>query len=226
MMASVAGWMWWRNRGLNGRFSALGLEVRPLAVRPAQPEGLLRFSLASPRGWQARQGTWCLELTRGRAAEAGWSLALRPARFTARHWPLAHAATLDGLLNLARRLATRPGLLLPEGAQEVTTWLEGDLEFVLPVAQQRIMALAEGGYALRNAAAGAPSRRRPRTPCWPRAVPFPQVAAEPARPPAMAGGRLKDQGVWGVRKASRRPAISCVTASAAGGSICAMIGPA
>lgn len=153
MMASVAGWMWWRNRGLTGRFSALGLEVRPLAVRPAQPEGLLRFSLASPQGWQARQGTWCLELTRGRAAEAGWSLALRPARFTARHWPLAHAATLDGLLNLARRLATRPGLLLPEGAQDVTTWLEGDLEFVLPVAQQRIMALAEGGYALRNAAA-------------------------------------------------------------------------
>ncbi|MFC7611570.1 hypothetical protein [Teichococcus aestuarii] len=35
----------------------------------------------------------------------------------------------------------------------MTTWLEGDLEFVLPVAQQRIMALAEGGYALRNAAA-------------------------------------------------------------------------
>lgn len=153
LMAGVAGWMWWRNRGPSGRFAGLKLELRPLAVRPAQPEGLLRFSSASSRGWQARQGAWCLELMRGSTAEAGWSLVLRPARFAHRQWLLAHAATLDGLLNLARRLASRPGLALPEEAPDVAAWLEGDFEFVLPLARQRIMALAEGGYALGRAAA-------------------------------------------------------------------------
>lgn len=151
LMASVAGWMWWRNRGPSGRFS--GLALQPLARGEAQLEGVTRFSLTSPQTWQARQGAWCLELTRGPATNPAWSLVLRPSGFTTRHWPLAHATTLDGLLSLARRLASRAGLALPEGAPEVAAWLEGDVEFVLPAARQQIMALAEGGYALRGDAA-------------------------------------------------------------------------
>ena len=109
---------------------------------------MLRFTLAAPRVWQARQGVWCVDLVQSHGREAGWSLVLRPSGFTARRWPLAQATTLEALLALSRRLSGRPGLGVPDEARSVVGLLEGDFEFLLPGSQKRIMALAEGGFAL------------------------------------------------------------------------------
>ncbi|PHK93705.1 hypothetical protein CR162_17100 [Pseudoroseomonas rhizosphaerae] len=147
LMAGVAGWMWWRNQGPRSRFATLGIRLDPAPAHPAAPGAVLRFVQATPRLWQAWQGSWCLELAEGQGGEPGWSLALRPGGAAAKHAPLAHAATLDALLALLRHMAGR-GLHLPPEAQAAAALLEGDFEFLLPASRQRIMALAEGGYAL------------------------------------------------------------------------------
>lgn len=150
-LAGVAGWMWWRSRRPARPLAALGLTLAPTAP-PADSSGTLPFSLVAPRVWQARQGRWCLELRQGRTDTPGWSLTLRPSGISDRHWPLAHGATLDTLLSLARHLAGQSRLGIPAEARDAADLLEGDFEFLLPAARQRIMALAEGGYALQSEA--------------------------------------------------------------------------
>lgn len=133
---------------------------RPWAPRPSAPlrlrtrrlpgraeEEALCFVSAAPGAWYARQGAWSLDLAHGGPADMPWQLDLR--HDTGLERPLARAATLDAVIALSRRL-----VMLEGGAEEAAAarLLNGDLDFLLPLPGGRITALAEGGYALHDAA--------------------------------------------------------------------------
>jgi len=146
--AGAAAWLWLRDRGLRRRFAALRLQVNPLPQEVQTLDGVVRFASTAPLAWCARRGEWCLDLARTHSSDLPWRLDLRRVEPPEAPLPLAQAATLDAVLTLSRRLFSGHDPIL-QGAAEL---LECDLEFVLPAPQGRITALAEGGYALHDAA--------------------------------------------------------------------------
>lgn len=134
---------------------ALGLSLDP-RMQGMNPEHVLRFEPAAPVSWAARQGAWCLQLARTGAGDMPWRLDLShagTAKEAAESLPLVCAATLDAVLTLARRLG-QPGAggWACDSASPAGALLERDLEFPLPHQPGRVTALAEGGYALHDAA--------------------------------------------------------------------------
>ena len=141
--ASAAALLGAYNRGMRRRFAALRLQVNPLPQEAQTLEGVVHFASTAPLAWCARRGEWCLDLARTESPDLPWRLDLRRTDLREAPLPLAQAATLDAVLTLSRRLFS---------AHDAIELVECDLEFTLPAPQGRITALAEGGYALHDAA--------------------------------------------------------------------------
>ena len=127
---------------LRGLRIGLRLPVAPAATAPR--EGDLHFHSAATACWRARRDGWQVELRH----HAGlWRLGLTQLDSPDPALPLATAAAADAALQLARRLL--PGL----GQAVLRDLLDRDLGFPLPgAANGMLIALAEGGYALRTGA--------------------------------------------------------------------------
>ncbi|MCI0754756.1 hypothetical protein [Teichococcus vastitatis] len=148
--AAGSTWALWRRAAR--RPPALSLTLRPLPD-PQTLDDVLHFISAAPLAWCARRGEWCLEIDASGPADLPWRLEVRHAQWREPSLSLARAASFDAALTASRRLyATRESadagtdLALREAAR----LLGCDMEFSLPGLQQRITALAEGGYALHD----------------------------------------------------------------------------
>jgi hypothetical protein len=148
-LLGLAGAAWSLRRRPAPALPLLNLTLQPPA--PQTLEGVLRFVGAAPLAWCARRGEWCLELEAGGPAGRFWRLDLRHVQWRQPVLTLAHAATFDDALTASRQLyvTRRPAAMNPV-LREAACLLSCDFEFSLPGLQQRITALAEGGYALHD----------------------------------------------------------------------------
>ncbi|MDB5369469.1 MAG: hypothetical protein JWP20_1027 [Roseomonas sp.] len=143
----------WLRRRREHRIAARLRNLRLTVTLPMPPAGMrgdtLVFQPAGHRAWCAPCGAWQIEMERDGGPDLPWHLSLARRDGTMDPLPLAHAASLDAMLTLARRLL--PGMVPPP----LAGLLDGDLSFPLlglpDGAGRGIMALAEGGYALQAA---------------------------------------------------------------------------
>lgn len=134
-----------RRRRHRAGLLSLGLQLAPDALT-LRRRATLRLARVTPARWAASQDGWRLELERGGAPDLSWRLSLHTAA-RAGAPSQARAASLESVLEAARRLW---GPAVDRTAP--ADWLEHDLEIALPDQRRRLTILAEGGYALQDAA--------------------------------------------------------------------------
>jgi hypothetical protein len=141
----------WAVRGVPRPFSFhLSFENLAATGPDATPEDgdAVRFYRVAPHGWTADCGAWRIELACDGPPDVLWSLSLhRVGPTPALPVPVAHAACFDAVISASRRLLSAGDADTGEAGER----LNGDLEFWGVAEGEVIIALAEGGYAKRNA---------------------------------------------------------------------------